>query len=77
MPDTTILPKPLFTPPGATACELQTIVAKVLEEVWAGMKWPSDPHDKMVAVNTINNVFDRIEDAVHKRIAETRTVARG
>jgi hypothetical protein len=35
------------------------------------MTMPSDPHDRLIVLNTINNVLDRLEEAIDRHVAES------
>lgn len=50
----------------ATTAELRCIVAKIQQEVRGGMTLPCDPRDRLVALNTMHNVFDRIDEALDR-----------
>jgi len=52
-----------------TTKELRRIVAKIQQEVRGDMTLPCDPRERLVAINTMHNVFDRI-DAALDRIEE-------
>jgi hypothetical protein len=69
--ETTILPAPKFVPQSVAAKSFRDIYKKVASEVRGGMTMPSDPHDRLIALNTINNVLDRLEEAIDRHVAES------
>lgn len=66
MPDTPTLPAPKFIHPGLAADEFRKILCAVEDEAYGGMTLPCDPHDRLIAINTMHNVFDRLRDAVER-----------
>ena len=50
----------------ATTAELRCIVAKIQREVRGNMTLPCDPRDRLVALNMMHNVFDRIDEALDR-----------
>lgn len=48
----------------AVAKEFRCIVAKIQQEVRGNMTLPCDPRDRLVAINMMHNVFDRIDAAL-------------
>lgn len=69
--ETTILPAPQFIPQSVAAKVFRDIYKKVESEVRGGMTMPSDPHDRLIVLNTINNVLDRLEEAIDRHVAES------
>jgi hypothetical protein len=47
---------------------LRKICREVQNQVWKDMALPSDMPSRLVAINTINNVFDRIDAELEQRV---------
>ena len=65
MRKTQIIPSPQEREHVATE-ELRRIVAKIQREVRGDMTLPCDPRDRLVTINTMHNVFDRIDEALDR-----------
>jgi len=75
MGNTTILPGPDFIHPTIAAKAFVDILHKLDNEVRGEMTMPSDAHDRLIALNTINNVMDRLEEAVKRHIRTVEQTA--
>ena len=68
--ETTILPLPRFIQPSVAAKVFRDIYKKVEADVRGGMTMPTDAHDRLIALNMLHNVLDRLEDAIDRYVAE-------
>ena len=47
---------------------LRKVCRSVQDQVWKDMVLPSDMQSRLVAINMINNVFDRVDAELEKRV---------
>lgn len=49
---------------------LRKAVKHVQDSIYSTTNYPTDPREKIIVVNTMNNVFDRIQDVVEQDLAD-------
>lgn len=62
-----------------TAIVRKSGIAEILRQIWrsaqdtvySDIRLPDDQHDRLVAINAMHNVFDRIDEAIEKHIKES------
>lgn len=61
---------PAFVHPVLAAKAFLGILKKVEDEAYGEMTLPSDPDARMIAINTVHNILDRLDAAVRRHIRE-------
>lgn len=54
----------------AAAVVLRRLCRKIQKQAYKNMRFPSDPAAKLIALNTVNNIFDRLDEAIDHYIKE-------
>ena len=70
MSTTTIIPKPKFIHPSVVADEFQKVLKQVEDDAYGAVTLPCDPHDRMVAINAIHDILDRLWEATANKVKE-------
>lgn len=70
MPDTPTLPEPRFVHPALAGDMIRKVLKEVEDEAYGNMTLPCDPHDRIIAVNAMHNILDRLRDAVERKARE-------
>jgi hypothetical protein len=52
----------------ATATALRTLCQQVQSQAAGDMTLPADPTARLIAINTMNNIFDRLDEAVDRYV---------
>jgi len=74
MPDTEKLPRPEFTTPCTIADAFRRIFQRVERDTRGGTAHPLDPGEAQVALRVVNDVLDRMEEAIDAFVQEVRQV---
>jgi hypothetical protein len=67
MRDTEHLPPPITSTQNATMAIL-SVLQRVFEEAQGNMTLPTDPEDRMLAERVMNNLYDRLEEAIRREL---------
>lgn len=52
------------------ACTLRKVCRDVQKQALGEMTMPPDPQHRLITINTIHNVFDRLDEAIERFIKE-------
>jgi hypothetical protein len=52
----------------ATATSLRKLCQQVQSQAAGDMTLPADPTARLIAINTMNNIFDRLDEAIDRYV---------